>query len=89
MINPLINDVNDEAYLLPGHMVHVPQALKPIFPYLFISKMSLFILLSFKGEGLDFFYELSTFWFINIYIVHNNTLMNWQKFEEKEKNLCK
>lgn len=54
MINMLINDVNDEAYLLSGHMVHVALGLEAYLPYLLISKMSLFIMLSFKGEGLDF-----------------------------------
>lgn len=37
-----------------GTWFMLPRALKPIFPYLLISKMSLFIMLSFKGEGLDF-----------------------------------
>ena len=59
---------------LPGYMVLIAPILEGlIFQHLLTFKMPLFILFSFREDGLDLFYELSPFLFIKVFIVHNNT----------------
>ena len=61
MINMLINDVNDEAYLLSGHMVHVAPGLEAYLPIPAYFQNVFIYYAFFQGRRIGFFDKLSTF----------------------------
>ena len=61
MINMLINDVNDEAHLLPGHMVCIAPGLEAYLPIPVYFQNVFIYFAFFQGRRIGLFYELSTF----------------------------